>query len=240
MILPPFNLPEGIILLITDELGAPGKFLLHRALAQQLKADKTAIILSVSESLARWKALATKSNLNLEQRLNKGSLTFIDALNHIQPNFESPNQALGLDIIFEQIRSRLDQSTDESPLVILDDLASLEWMGFPTISLTRFLRALRALCLKKNATLIILQHILNPEDPQELLRNMLQISTYHLEVRPLSSGRSGTVSGEVALHLGFSAPPNPVKLIPRSAALQYRLTDTGPEFFAKGTSEVVL
>ncbi|KAF9042296.1 hypothetical protein BJ165DRAFT_1529725 [Panaeolus papilionaceus] len=240
MILPPFNLPEGIILLITDELGAPGNFLLHRALAQHLKTDKTALVLSVSESLARWKALATKSNINLELQLKKGALTFIDVLNYIQPSFESLNQALGLDVIFEQIRNRLDQTTDESPMVILDDVASLEWMGFLPLSLIRFVRALRALCLKKNATLIILQHILNPEDPQELLRNLLQISTYHLEVRPLSSGRSGTVSGEVSLHLGFSAPSNPVKLIPRSVALQYRLTDTGPEFFAKGTSEVVL
>lgn len=65
MILPPFNLPEGIILLITDELGAPGNFLLHRALAQHLKTDKTALVLSVSESLARWKALATKSVRNM-------------------------------------------------------------------------------------------------------------------------------------------------------------------------------
>lgn len=75
-------------------------------------------------------------------------MTFIDVLNYIQPSFESLNQALGLDVIFEQIRNRLDQTTDESPMVILDDVASLEWMGFLPLSLIRFVRALRALCLK--------------------------------------------------------------------------------------------
>jgi hypothetical protein len=59
----PFDLPEGIMLVISDELGAPGDFLLHRALASHLKDRKKtkAIVLSVAEGLSRWKALAFKS-----------------------------------------------------------------------------------------------------------------------------------------------------------------------------------
>lgn len=51
------------MLLISDELGAPGDFLLHRALASHLKDRKqaNAVVLSVAESLSRWKALAFKS-----------------------------------------------------------------------------------------------------------------------------------------------------------------------------------
>jgi hypothetical protein len=61
----PFGLPEGITLLITDALSAPANFLLHRTLAAYMKDyrrdDVKCVILSVSEDITRWKALAPKS-----------------------------------------------------------------------------------------------------------------------------------------------------------------------------------
>ena len=63
----PFDLPESITLLITDALSAPANFLLHRTLAAYIKKDRKdkdavkCIILSVSEDITRWKAIATKS-----------------------------------------------------------------------------------------------------------------------------------------------------------------------------------
>lgn len=66
VLLPPFNLPENIILLITDTLPSPASFFLHKALATHLKSSstsrpKSATIVSVSEDLAKWKAIASKS-----------------------------------------------------------------------------------------------------------------------------------------------------------------------------------
>ena len=63
----PFHLPQGITLLITDALSAPANFFLHRTLAAYLKKDRKdlasakCIILSVSEDITRWKAIAAKS-----------------------------------------------------------------------------------------------------------------------------------------------------------------------------------
>lgn len=61
--LSPFNLPEGILILVTDELSSPAEFLLHRSFVTHVKESKHSktIILSVSEDIARWKAIATKS-----------------------------------------------------------------------------------------------------------------------------------------------------------------------------------
>lgn len=63
--LSPFDLPEGILVLITDELPSPAEFLLHRCLITHLKSSKNSesksLILSVSEGIARWKAIAAKS-----------------------------------------------------------------------------------------------------------------------------------------------------------------------------------
>ncbi|KAH9487426.1 Elongator complex protein 6 [Psilocybe cubensis] len=245
----PFDLPESILLLITDSLAAPGDFVLHRCLANHLKDKKTprVTILSVSEGIAKWKALASKSNINLQQHLDSGALEFVDVLADVQPNgFQNNENNSDLKIIVERVRGFLERSSREQggdtqpAMVILDDITMLEWIGFPLIDVARFARALRAVCSKANATLLVRHHILAPDEPDDLFRRLLQICTYHLEVRALASGRSGNVSGEVALHPGFSAPPNTIKLVPRSAALQYRLTDAGPDFFAKGTSQVVL
>jgi len=70
-LLPPLNLPEGIIWLITDELSTPADLALHHALATHLKLPlhreeglepkPRASILSVSEDYGRRKALGSKS-----------------------------------------------------------------------------------------------------------------------------------------------------------------------------------
>jgi hypothetical protein len=61
---PPSELPyPGQLLLITDELPSPADFLLHKFLSTHLKDPKDArcVVISVSEDLARWKAIASKS-----------------------------------------------------------------------------------------------------------------------------------------------------------------------------------
>jgi hypothetical protein len=62
----PFDLPSGILLLVTDQLSSPADFVLHRGLIDHLKGGKSentkkAIVLSVSQDLARWTAIAAKS-----------------------------------------------------------------------------------------------------------------------------------------------------------------------------------
>ncbi|KAF8060707.1 hypothetical protein FPV67DRAFT_303245 [Lyophyllum atratum] len=237
--LSPFDLPEGILLLITDELASPADFLLHRVLISHIKETKhsKSVILSVSEGIERWKAIAAKSNVNLPQHISSGTVDFIDVMSHVRSSLDSGQPSLRL--LLDLIKAPL-QSNHGPLLVILDDLTSLQWIGFSLLDISRFTRSLGGVCRKANATLIIRHHNVTPEEPDDLFRHLLHLCTYHMEVRPLSSGRSGSVSGEVALHPGMSTPSSGVKLIPRSSAIQYRLTDTGAVFFDRGTSGGVL
>jgi len=245
----PFNLPQGIVLLITDQLSAPADFLLHKFLYQHLKQENNtdasltkAVILSVSEGLARWTAVAARSNLNLDRHLTSQppSLEFIDLFSHIQP-VQADTTSPPLKPIFDLISESLSKQEYESTthLVILDDITTLEWIGFRQLDVMRFARALRALCVKSNATLIVRHHRLSDE-PDDLFTHLYQLCTYHLEVRGLASGRSGSVSGEIALHPGPATIPKDVNIIPRSRAMQYRLTDASAVFFEKGTGVAVL
>ncbi|KAG7448484.1 uncharacterized protein BT62DRAFT_964874 [Guyanagaster necrorhizus] len=231
----PLDLPQGIIQLITDELPSPADFILHQKLISHVKESKEGkrIILSVSEGWAKWQAIASKHNVNLAQEENSGSLTFVDI-----SSFE-PEES-GLRQIFNVVVEALKECTPDS-LVILDDVSTLEWIGVSTLDILRFCRALRAQCIKHQATLLIRHHLVVYGMPDQLFRDLMQLATYHVDVRPLASGRSGAVSGEVALHLGPNAlPPASVKPIPRSRAVQYRLTDSGSIFFERGNSHGVL
>ncbi|KII92961.1 hypothetical protein PLICRDRAFT_155896 [Plicaturopsis crispa FD-325 SS-3] len=241
---PPNDLPSpGQFLLVTDELSSPADFLLHRSVADHLKRSSTSsdhcIILSVSEGLSRWKSIAAKTNINLSNLPPSKSFTFIDVLDVLQ-SFSLAQASSPLRPLYDVVSSKLAHSESHA-LVILDDIAALEWTGRSFVDVSRFSRALRALCLKAKASLIIRHHLVELDDePDHLFRHLLQLCTYHMDVRPLSSGRSGAVSGEVALHAGPSTCLPELKTIPRALAVQYRLTDSGSVFFERGTGGGVL
>ncbi|KAK7030716.1 hypothetical protein R3P38DRAFT_2930100 [Favolaschia claudopus] len=210
--LSPFDLPAGILLLVTDQLSSPADFMLYRAVFAHLKAARSekvtkAIVLSVSPDRARWAAVAAKSNIQLDQKSTTGAFNFVDVLSH--------------------------KSEPDLPdvLVVVDELATLEWTGSPVLDITCFCRALAATCRKANATLLIRQHVLTPSTTEpileDLFRTLHHMCTYHMEVLPLSSGRSGAVSGQVTLHIGPGTVRAGVKLFPRSSAIHYKLADTG-------------
>ncbi|KAJ7929588.1 hypothetical protein B0H13DRAFT_1859585 [Mycena leptocephala] len=244
----PFDLPSGVLLLVTDQLSSPADFLLHRSLIDHLKRAKSdnpnkTIVLSVSEDLARWKSIAAKSNLHLDQKMSSGAFIFVDVLERVRPSdIDSP--APTLRPILNAVLSALDPNEGPNTLVIMDDLATLDWLGFSVLDITRFCRALAAACRKVNATLLIRQHVLTQSTAEpvldDLFRVLHQMCTYHIEVLPLASGRSGAVSGQVALHAGPGTPRGGVRLLGRSSALQYKFTDGGAVFFERGTGAGVL
>ncbi|GJE92803.1 hypothetical protein PsYK624_089600 [Phanerochaete sordida] len=231
---------RGDMLLVTDELGAPADFFLYRSLASHLKTSSQpskCIILSASSTLPKWKAILAKSNVNLAQLVASGAVTFLDlSSTHLVPR---EGEALSsLRPVYDELRDALGAAEDT--LVIADDLSTLEWIGISSVEVSRFARAVCALCRKSNAALFIRHHIVTPGELDDLLRLLLQLCTYRVDVFPLSSGRSGSVSGQVALHLGAGQAEQGFRAIPRGAALLYRLTDAGALFFERGTGAGVL
>jgi hypothetical protein len=99
-------------------------------------------------------------NLNLQSYVTSKSLNFIDAVPLLGPPAKSPESPASNTPMSFQLRNLYDQivaalgSTSEivaeaiPPMVILEDLAELEWIGIPSIEVIRFFRALRALCIK--------------------------------------------------------------------------------------------
>ena len=87
-------------------------------------------------------------NLNLAHHVEVGSLEFVDVLPEVQP---TPERRESLRILIERVQVCLNRAEGCPALIILDDISTLNWIGFPLLELSRFLRALRAACLKVRA-----------------------------------------------------------------------------------------
>ena len=57
----PFELPDEVCLLLTDELASPAAFYLYSTAFQRLKSGRRVLVVSAADDLARWKAVAGKS-----------------------------------------------------------------------------------------------------------------------------------------------------------------------------------
>ena len=92
---------------------------------------------------SKW--LTITQNINLGQN---EAFQFVDVFDHLPPD-QNTNQT-SLRVIYDLLSVKLSDSRVDSQtsLVILDDIASLEWLGFSLLDLSRFARALRSLCVK--------------------------------------------------------------------------------------------
>jgi len=85
-------------------------------------------------------------NINLQSHIDGGSLAFIDVLAEVQP----VDQETGLKKIYDNVSELILPSdlTSSPKVLILDDVSTLEWIGFSPLAVSRLVRALRSLCLK--------------------------------------------------------------------------------------------
>lgn len=147
--------------------------------------------------------------------------------------------------IYSSIVQSILPGISQKVIIIIDDLTILELIGVPTVTLTRFVRALHALCLTSSASLIIRARALSSPVTgvpfeTEFLRYLLNCCHVHVEVRPLASGRSSAVSGEISVHNGGLFSDDCAVAMGRRFSMQYRLNDAGAVLFQKGIGAGVL
>jgi len=239
-------------------------------------SNSRVLLVSFANDFSHWSAIASKSNINIRQHLKNGSFSYVDGLsvsgyNHgvqverieecgpVDPIFSSKTgrETISLKLIYEAIVQSLRnsppslediaQTSNTKGELIIDDITILEYIGVPPIEISRFLRALRALCNHHSMSLLVRAHaspllISSDSSPfdSKLLKNLLETCHVHLEVRPLTSGRSGAISGEITVHRGGFSGDVHAKGTGRKAAIHYRLTEGSATFFQKGMSAGVL
>ena len=94
--------------------------------------------------------LIVRQNLNISHQITNGSLEIIDVMKHVQPDFRVPAPLQTADLhtpptlrpLFDLVQGVLHKADHgDAKLVIPDDIATLEWIGFSSLDVSRFARA---------------------------------------------------------------------------------------------------
>lgn len=94
--------------------------------------------------------MASQQNINVT---HSESFHFIDVFDQHPPSQqfgEEHSNKISLKCIYDLLSVKLSDSrtNGQIPLVILDDITLLEWLGVSLLDLSRFARAIRTLCVK--------------------------------------------------------------------------------------------
>jgi len=241
------TLPGNGIVLVTDHVDSPASFLLVRAAVLVLKRPKVqsssqktrCVFITFTQDVEHWKTIMDKQNVNCAKAIEQRNLVFLDLLSWWRKDvaLSTPDNLLGE--CYRLLQQELANGDIGDTLVLIDDLAHLEWVGIEEHQLINFLRAFRSLLHKTRGSLIALYHTLSTESPiSNPHRYLLETCTAHIGCRPLSSGRSGAVSGEMYVRSGPEAWPGEV-IVPPQRIMHYRCTDTGAVVSERGTSIIL-
>jgi hypothetical protein len=169
--------PARNVTVIVDQLESSAEFLLHRALSLQLKDGLPCTLVATSNDLAHWSSISARSvsertrglvmisidviylvlceqNLTLAAYLSSKALVFIDGTAVVSARAREDTKEPPLRLLYDRIAASLRSPLDnaKSPhLVVLDDISSFEWIGISVVDLSRFARAVRALCIQVRA-----------------------------------------------------------------------------------------
>jgi hypothetical protein len=90
----------------------------------------------------------------MAQKLEQGSIVFIDVPTQFPAL--SPSRGTTLLRLLDLIRGYIGTLREIThPLVIFDELASFEWIGHSALDVSRFARALVALCGKASTAILV-------------------------------------------------------------------------------------
>ena len=102
------------------------------------------ICMGIVNLFLEWSAHCRFKGLNLESKIQTGSFRLVNA-SSISP--ESPRDLKATYLDVKRLLETLPPE-ERSCVLIVDDLSSLEWIGLEPVEITRFIRAILALCRK--------------------------------------------------------------------------------------------
>ena len=90
-------------------------------------------------------------NLSLSARIDDGSLIFVDTSTVLSRQAHPENESLRP--VWDVLNNHLTNTRQSNPalddlVLILDDITTLDWVGYPSPDIARFVRAVSSLCAK--------------------------------------------------------------------------------------------
>ncbi|KAK7501260.1 hypothetical protein BaRGS_00007385 [Batillaria attramentaria] len=243
--------------LVIGQNGANGSFLLHHAISSSIKEKRSVCLLSFVQKLHHYNSVSQKVGINLQASVQSNQVVFIDGLDELSKTFfkaGEPSEKVP-DVLGELKKSVLAalpvlrKDGNRDPVIVIDDITVLLSMGLHVADVERFVHSLlwEAMCLGRKdsevtatsgvSLVVVCSYMEEDTEALALWRYLQHLSTMHVDVVGLQTGYCKDVHGQVSVVWGdmIDAPR-----LCQQKKQQFKLLDSGVEFFAAGMSAAVL
>ena len=193
----------------------------------------------------RFSTYRLKIGNNLFKLKESGNVTYIEAFSKIASLIDA-NELSSYDVVIEHLLEEIKKEMSENAFVILDKISIFYNLGMPTKTTMKFIRELQKHAVKKGCLIVTCSKSYSKlgladqddfihDDDDGFLSYLSPCATLNIVVRPLSSGKSMNVTGNMIFLWNLPTNPN---LMPKY--YQFRLEEKDVKVFSAGTSNAVL
>lgn len=197
--LPPF-------VLVQEDCGVDGSFLVSSILGQRLKVQNTGTVLvCLHHSIQHYVGAGTRLGFNLNMARDKGTLMVVDVLEDLSndPFTSKYLQQSALTTLMTQIEESVEKllSTKQSCTVVIDNVAALIDLNVNSEAVRRFCNQLVALATNSATAFdsrisIVLKFNTSNLYPQ-IVNNLEDLAVSHVHFVRLPSGNFKEVDGKI-------------------------------------------
>ena len=181
---------------------------------------------------------------NLFKLKESGNVTYIEAFSKIASLIDA-DEPSSYDVVIEHLLEDIKKEMSENAFVILDKISMFYNLGMPTKTTMKFIREIQKHAVKKGCIIVTCSKSYSKlgmdeqddfvhEDDEAFLSYLSHGATLNIVVRPLSTGKSMNVTGNMIFLWNL---PNQNGL---PKYYQFRLEEKDVKVFSAGTSNAVL
>lgn len=245
---------------LIGQSGANGSFLLHHAIASSVKEGRGVCLLSLVQKFHHYNSVSQKVGVNLQTASSSNQVVFIDGLNVLAKTFCTDEMTDGRTATFlTRMKAtiletlpvlRKDRTRD--PVIVIDDVSILLSMGLHVDNVGKFVNSLvwdtmhldtqgsetEDSSVRLGVSLVVLcSYLANDRDTLSLWKFLSHLSSVQVDVTGLQTGYCKDVHGQVCV-VWKDRIDRPRRH--QRKRLQFKLSDSGVDFFAAGMSSAVL
>ena len=225
---------------IIEEEDLLGAFLVNHFLHLALRQSSHVILVGLENTFGHYKGVSSKFGINMTKSRDAGYVDYIDGLKLISENINSEG-TLVIEQFLNSMLAQVREYHKENTVLIIDKISLLRSLGVTDREMLALVQELHLICHQHKSCLITRSRAMtglgdcenHEEGNDRISAFMSHTSNLSIAVRPLSSGRSSTVTGNICFL--WNDPEDG-----QIQHFQFRVEEKDVKVFAIGTSGAVL
>jgi len=224
---------------LVEEEDLLGTFLTYHFLHLALRQSSNVTLVGLENTFGHYNGVSSKFGINMTKSREAGQINFIDGLKLVSENVNDDGVVDTLPLL-NSIISQVKQCVKENTVLIIDKISLLHSLGLTNREMLALVQELQSICEQHKSCLVTRSRTLtglgeddSHDEGDHISAFLSHTANLTIAVRPLASGRSSTVTGNLCFLWN----------IPEEGQIQhfqFRVEEKDVKVFAIGTSGAVL